>query len=186
MSFNPDKAEELEEHFEDAELSFLTDTIERRVKSLRAQVISDAFKELVKFAKEERKQLVEAMKKEVVGAMKEELATATASSIEEIKASTGNITKGAGDTHQRIESLVKRLETAFATRPKNEVKLGPLHSAIANLHAHISRAEEQRCTEHEAAMEEIRKNKPQAPQKPSYVFTVERDDYGRIKNIRAD
>lgn len=170
MTFDPESAAEVDESSDEHFFDGLMEKYNAQAKKARLSIIDDAFKGLLAAAKEERGKLMADTEAKVNAILEASVAKQT-------EAIRSELTSKMQAEHNRLCSRVERMiRTAQESAPK-PVDNGSPNTAILD--------EVRACL---GAMRELSLPKMDTPSAPIPAprpsrFSVERDDYGRIKDV---
>ena len=192
--FNPENAIPVEEG---DEMDALMEIVEKRVKTLRSQIIADIFKEFTTTAKDERKALLATASKDFASMVEESVK----------RVMTEGIAQGQQNTNERLDDLVTRQKSLCACTERIEEGIRAVEMQTKNAaesakdgamsaDAPASPAMPQIAPVDEgrlvaaivAALPQKQEAMAEAvtPVTRSWNFTVKRDDYSRIKSVTAN
>lgn len=189
MEDTPDPVSTDESEFED----FMAG-LDRKAKSFRSKIIADAFGELVKAAREERKMLLKSavgdftsLVEGIVSDAVKKMADSAASNAVDVGSSVADVSSA----QKRVEKSVAQLKTMAQSQSPMDAStramLSSIQSSISNLSARIDSYEAREADGD--ALASIRKliesQKPIPVARPAYNLKVIRDDWMKITNIVA-
>lgn len=194
-TFNPSRAVAVSEGDDEAEMDSFLAQLDARAKSLRTQIMMDAFKELTKVAKLERENLLKAAMKEFgkqVDAAIAQLRIDVAGMVAD-GAKAGEGIAGVADQSKRMAS---RVDALHGRSQQMESLIGGLSDKLSAHAAAMSAAPvaapSLAADEHktllgtiQSTLDQMRKAVPVAPHRASWNFAVHRDERARITDITA-
>jgi hypothetical protein len=187
-TFDPDRAVEVDETADDSELETFLESIDKKAKSFRSQIIGDAFRELAQSAKAERGKLLDA----AAGKFSSEAAKERNAAIDALNK---RVLAAQNKFDSRVEKLLEAQDKLAAlvaeidSRGKGDAgAVKAIESALADstqaLRSELATMERQRRQDHAAitaaldALETPEEKPDDSPAK--WKFTFARDHLGRI------
>jgi hypothetical protein len=189
MSFNPDRAEAVED---EDDLGFFTEVLAKSEKRMRQTLFADTYKALLRVAKEERAELLNAVVAKIAEAAEsavrpvvaelceracETAETQGAAALEGIAASEKAILRAVGDCRA---TLAKSPEATAPAKLDGSAIISEVRSLLATHEAQMCAIEVRVLEALKCAPASVQ---PQG--KRQYRFEMVRDDYNRLKFVDA-
>jgi hypothetical protein len=194
MKFDPTKAEPIEDDVFDKFMEHMN----ARSQSKQLQQVADSLRVLLEMTRSDSESLLSKYKDEFDGMMKgrdEQLQAKLSDAMEvsaEMKKMAGKVGESVDRVMTRSDAMstslgrVEKMVKDLAAAPKG---MDPDNGSIRTILSEVSNIRAQMETPREDKMgiliDMVKAMKDAVPAKKSWTFTVERDDFARIKNVTA-
>jgi ABC-type transporter Mla subunit MlaD len=194
MKFDPTKAEPIEDDVFDKFMEHMN----ARSQSKQLQQVTDSLRVLLEMTRSDSESLLSKYKDEFDGMVKER-DEQLQSALKDTAAVTAEMKKVAGKVSESVDRVMTRSDAMstslgrmekmvkdLASTPKG---MDPDNGSIRTILSEVSNIRAQMETPREDKMgiliDMMKSMKDAVPAKKSWTFTVERDDFARIKNVTA-
>lgn len=199
LRFDPDKAVEVEDDI----LDRFMEQMNARSQSKHLQQVADSLRTLLEMTRSDSENLLSKYKDEFDDLVKRRDALLEAMLVDAVKSTTAkvgmevkSVTESVEDSFDRMMARTDTLSTAvgrveklvkdMASAPKgvepDNASIRTLLSEVAALRAQMDAPREDKVS---ILIDMVKSMKEAVPQKKSWAFAIERDDFSRIKNVTA-
>ena len=197
--FDPDKAVEVEDDI----LDRFMEQMNARSQSKHLQQVADSLRTLLEMTRSDSDNLLSKYKDEFDDLVKRRDALLEAMLVDAVKSTTAkvgmevkSVTESVEDSFDRmmartdtlstavgrVEKLVKDMASAPKGAEPDNASIRTLLSEVAALRAQMDAPREDKVS---ILIDMVKSMKEAVPQKKSWAFAIERDDFSRIKNVTA-